>query len=165
MNVGEIVLVDANVIIECHDRSCWSAITVGFRVQTVEKCVEETQNGHFSRDPQKRIDESALRTSLNAVHKVTNAQRAAVALLDNSSLDDGERDLWAHALSRDDVWILCGPDRASMRFGYNQGKRNNLVSLGELLSKLGHTPSGSLRAHFERRWLDDVINKLVLGIF
>lgn len=164
MNAGDIVLVDANVIIECHTLGCWSALASSFRLHTVAKCVEETQTGHFSRDPHNRIEESNLRKSLDAVHDVTNVQRAVVALLDNSSLDDGERDLWAHALSRDDTWVICGPDRASMRFGYDQGQRDRLVSLGALLVKVGHKSSGQLRGHFQQRWLDEIISKLILGI-
>ncbi|MBO1329582.1 hypothetical protein OQ496_14220 [Acetobacter suratthaniensis] len=133
-------------------------------MQTVEKCIEETQNGHFSRDPLKRIDEPILRSSLNKIHTVTELQRAEVLLNGGAGLDDGERDLWAHALTRTDVWILCGPDTASMRFGYAVEKRDRLVSLESLLKKLGHTPSGALPDHYKQRWLDDTMSKLAIGI-
>ena len=51
----------------------------------------------------------------------------------------------------------------SMRFGYEQGQRNRLVSLGALLQGLGYSPKGRLRAHFEQNWLDEVVRKLILG--
>jgi len=112
-----------------------------------------------------RIDEQELRRSFKAVHPVSDEQLAEVLLKGGAALDAGERALWAHALSRtDETWILCGPDRASMRFGYQAGMRARLVSLGGLFEEIGHRPKEALRAHFEKRWLEDVLSKLVLGI-
>jgi hypothetical protein len=108
--------------------------------------------------------EQALRGQLNAIHAVSIGELAEVAIRGGNGLDPGERGLWAHALGRDDAWILCGPDRASMRFGYEQNQRERLVSLGGLLRRINFTPQRALRSHFEQAWLDDVMNKLVLGI-
>ena len=49
------------------------------------------------------------------------------------ALDLGERSLWAHALTRSDAWVLCGPDKASLRFGVRLGFRERLVALEWLL--------------------------------
>ena len=45
---------------------------------------------------------------------------------------DETQSLWAHARKRDDAWILCGPDRASLRCGVRLGFRERLVSLERL---------------------------------
>jgi hypothetical protein len=45
-------------------------------------------------------------------------------------LDESETSLWAHALTRTDDWVICGPDAASMRFGFDRRKRDHLISLG-----------------------------------
>jgi hypothetical protein len=164
MKAGDVVLVDTNVILECHGKGCWRPIAGAYRVQTVEKCVEETQTGKFSRPAEQQIDEQALRASLNAVHAVTDAELADVALRGGTGLDDGERALWGHALGRSDAWVLCGPDRASMKFGYDQNQRDRLVSLGGLLRTINTPSPRPLRSHFEQDWLDTVINKLILGI-
>ena len=38
-------LMDTNVIIEAHRTDSWRALTGGYRVESVEKCVIETQTG------------------------------------------------------------------------------------------------------------------------
>jgi hypothetical protein len=43
------------------------------------------------------------------VHSVTDAQRAEALIRGlGISLDPGELDLWARAITRRDAWILCG---------------------------------------------------------
>jgi hypothetical protein len=164
MKVGDVVLVDTNVIFEGHAKACWKAIAGAFKLQTVEKCIEETQTGTLASLPSDRINEGELRRSFDAIHQVSEEELADVALRNGGILDDGERALWAHALSRRDGWVLCGPDRASMRFGYEQKQRERLVSLGGMLNLINFQPPQRLKSHFEQEWLDGVIRKLVLGM-
>lgn len=163
MKPGDVVLVDTNVIIEGHLRSCWNALTGAYRVETVETCVVEAMTGRHDWNGTKPT-EAGLRGSFSAIYAVSRVGLAQVMLGGGSQLDEGERHLWAHALVRDDAWILCGPDRASMRFGYEQKQRDRLVSLGALLQTINYTSKAPLRPHFEQIWLDDVIRKLVLGL-
>lgn len=163
MKSGDIVLVDTNVIIEGHEQNWWTALTGGYRIQTVETCVVEAMTGSHNWN-QTRPTDDELRQSFDAIHAVSRNERAKVLLAGGALLDEGERDLWAHALAREDTWILCGPDRASMRFGYEQQQRDRLVSLGKLLDTIGYTPRNALRSHFEQAWLDEVIRKLVLDL-
>jgi hypothetical protein len=51
-----------------------------------------------------------------------------------------------------------------MRFGYEQGQRNRLISLGELLQVINFNPPVALRSHFERQWLEEFVRKLILNI-
>lgn len=163
MKAGDVVLVDTNIIIESHLRSCWNALTGAYQVETVETCVVEAMTGRHDWGGTKPT-EVDLRGSFSRIHDITRIGLAQVMLNGGSQLDEGEQHLWAHALIREDTWILCGPDRASMRFGYEQKQRDRLVSLGALLQMINHTPKAPLRAHFEQSWLDDVIRKLVLGL-
>jgi len=158
------VLVDTNVIIESHRVAAWQSLTGGYRVETVEECVAETQTGAQRRRPKRRIDETELRRSLSAVHSVSDVERAELALRKHDiALDIGEESLWAHALSRDDPWILCGPDRASLRCGIRLGFRERLVSLERLLTDAGHRPRVPLRPAYTRRWFQTALVELILA--
>ncbi len=120
------VLVDTNVILECFRVGAWRALAGGYGVETVEDCVTETQTGFQRRRPEQQIDAAhARRIARRRSIQVGDAERAAVAVRESmfSSLDVGERSLWAHALTRNDAWVLCGPDKASLRFGVRLGLR------------------------------------------
>src|SRR5262244_2311146 len=109
------VLVDTNVILECWRIGAWKALTGGYTVETVEDCVTETQTGYQRRRAEQRIELGELRRSLTRVHEVTREQLAAAIVGDETLafLDVGEQALWAHSLTRQDAWALCGPDKAS----------------------------------------------------
>lgn len=77
-------------------------------------------------------------------------------------LDIGERSLWAHALTRTDAWMLCGPDRASLRFGVRVGCRDRMLSLEGLLEAVGHRVKGGLPRQFTTQWLDTVLSELIV---
>lgn len=161
---GGPIFADANTIIEAHRVRCWGALASRFHLETVEKCFEETQTGAQNRRPEENIDPQPLRSSLRAVQPVSPVQLAEVDLRGGAILDAGERALWAHALTRADPWLVCGPDTASVKFGFEQGHRFRLVSLGELLSAIGHRPAIQLRRNYEKAWLDTVIHRLVMGL-
>jgi hypothetical protein len=158
------VLIDANAIIEAHRKGCWAALCGRFRVETVEQCFVETQTGFQKRRQEELIDPAALRAQLAAVHQVSKVELARVDLLGGPLLDEGEKALWAHAIARNDAWVLCGPDRASMRFGFELGFRDRLVSLGGMLNDIGHRPRVPLGAQYEKAWLDRLLNDLAMGL-
>jgi hypothetical protein len=157
------VLVDTNIILECWRVGVWRALTGGYRVETVEDCVIETQTGFQRRRQEQQIDNAALRVSLAAVQKVGDAERAAAIVRESmfSFLDLGEQSLWAHALSRKDDWVLCGPDKASMRFGVRLGLRERLVALEGLLQDVGYKASG-LRPAYTSVWLAKTLGEIVI---
>lgn len=99
------VLVDTNVIIESHRTACWPALTGGLRIETVEDCVTETQTGFQSRRPERSISSIELLSSLFAAHRVSDQDRAELAIRTQGiALDRGEESLWAHALTRENGW-------------------------------------------------------------
>ncbi len=123
----------------------------------------ETQTGFQRRRSEQQIDAHELRASLAAVHPVADCQRAELAVrIPDIALDMGEASLWAHALNRNDDWLLCGPDRASLRCGVRLGFRGRLVSLQGLLSDIGYRPESSLRSAYTRRWHDRTVGQLIL---
>jgi hypothetical protein len=160
---GGPVLVDTNIIIECHRAGHWGALAGGYRVETVEKCFEETLTGFQRRRPERQINPNKLVASLKAIHKVEDGERVAAAVRDSlfAALDAGEQHLWAHALARSDSWILCGPDRASLRFGVRCGLRDRLWSLERLLRDAGLKPR-NLRDAYTAKWLDKVLSDLMI---
>ena len=158
------MLVDTNTIIEAHRTRAWAALAGGWRVETVEDCVTETQTGFQRRRPEQSIAADELRASLAAVHAVTDRERAELALrVQGIALDLGEESLWAHALGRNDRWALCGPDKASLRCGVRLGFRERLVSLQELLDGVGHRPRIPLKRYYTKKWLDGTFGEFVLA--
>jgi hypothetical protein len=158
------VLVDTNVILEAYRIGAWKALSSGYAVETVEDCVTETQTGFQRRRREEQIDAGELRASLKGVHGVSDRQLAEVAIraLD-IALDVGERALWAHALTRTDGWLLCGPDKASLRAGIRFGYRDQLVSLERLLDEAGHRTKLNLGLAHTTRWLEQTLRELVLS--
>ena len=157
------VLLDTNVIVECYRVGAWRALAGGYHLETVEDCAAETQTGYQRRRPEQQIDPSDLRGSLAAIHSVAERERAELAVrVPDIALDRGEESLWAHALKRDDHWILCGPDKASLRLGVRLGFRDRLVALEQLLGDIGYRLGISLRGNYTRKWLAATCTELIL---
>ena len=161
---GASVLVDTNVIIESHRIGAWQALAGGYRIETVEDCVTETQTGFQLRRAEQSIALGELRASLAREHRVGNRERAELLIrIEEIALDRGEESLWAHALGRDDGWFLCGPDRASLRCGVRLGLRDRIVSLAALLEGVGHRPKMMPKRHYTRQWQERVLVEFVLA--
>ena len=158
------VLVDTNAILECHRTRTWPAFAGGYSVETTVTCVQETQTGFQLRSEEESINEEELRDSLKAIHAVGPHELAALAVrLPRVTLDAGEEELWAHTLTRNDDWIFCGPDRASLRAGFSLGFRDRLISLEELLSRINIKPSVPLLTQYKRRWHGETLTWLELN--
>ena len=156
------ILVDTNAIIEAHRVKGWPALVHNYHVETVEDCVMETQTGFQNRLPEQQIDVQALHAALTAVHSVGDKERTTLALKTQGIyLDLGEESLWAHALGRDNPWVLCGPDTASIRAGVRLGFHDRLVALESLFGDIGHKPKVPLRNAYTRKWLQKTLGKLI----
>lgn len=156
------VLVDTNVIIECWRVSAWKALCGGYAVETVGDCFVETQTGFQKRRPEEQIDSDVLAKTLKAVHAVQDIDHAEAVTRDPSIayLDPGERALWAHAIGRKDAWVLCGPDKASLRIGIRLGLRDRLASLERLLGDVGFKPKLGLKTPYTQKWLEQALAQL-----
>jgi hypothetical protein len=158
------LLVDTNVILECWRIGAWTALASGYSVETVEDCMIETQTGYQNRRTEQTVNEAALRASLaNPACKVTDAQRAMLALeAPEIQLDPGERSLWAHALTRTDAWMLCGPDKASLRFAVRVGFRDRIAALETLLEAVGYRPRVEFQRAYTAKWLAVTLSEMVV---
>jgi hypothetical protein len=156
------VLVDTNVIIEAWRVRGWKALAGYHRLETVGTVVMETQTGLQRRREVQRIDGAELKRTLSAILEVGERERAELAVrAPDILLDLGERDLWAHALQRRDAWVLCGPDKASLRLGVQLGLRERLVSLEGLWRQAGFT-ARNLRENFTAKWHERTMSALVV---
>jgi hypothetical protein len=158
------VLVDTNAILECFRVGGWRALAGGYGVETVEECMTETQTGYQRRRSEQQINGTELRASLVSVHTVGDPELARLAVsAPDIALDLGERYLWAHALTRGDAWVLCGPDKASLRFGVRLGFRERLVAPEGLLEAIGYRPRVGLRPAYTSKWLEKTLGELVIS--
>ncbi|WP_294392959.1 hypothetical protein [uncultured Sphingomonas sp.] len=149
------VLIDNNALSEALRVGAWNALSNGLMLETVEEVAGEALTGHLRREV---IDPIELRARV-AVQPVEDAARVALAVRTAVYLDPGERDLWAHALTRIDGWILCGPDRSSVRAAVELGLQDRLISLEALLDSVGFRPKSALRAAYSKAWLAQAINE------
>lgn len=149
------VLIDTNIIIEAWRADAWRALSGGYGLETAEDCITETQTGYQNRRPEQRIDQAVLLKGLRAVHAVSDTEMATALLRDSqiATLDTGEKALWAHAIARPDAWVLCGPDKASLRIGIRLGFRDRLIALERLLADTGFRPKTPLKGAYQSDWL------------
>jgi hypothetical protein len=150
-----VVLVDTNVVIEAVRTGCWAALTGALQVETVTACHTEALAGNRDRPGYVPVTEAHL-GRLARVHSVGAAERASLALAHAGAdgMDEGERDLFAHALARDDeVWVLCSPDKASVRAAVALGWGDRLRALATLAAHVGARPGSTFKSHFEEAWL------------
>jgi hypothetical protein len=159
-----VVLVDTNIILECWSIGAWRALTKGYKVETVEDCIIETQTGFQHRRAEQQVDRVELLASLAVPpHKVSEPEFAALwEKAPDIYLDQGERSLWAHALARNDAWVLCGPDGASLRLSVRLGLRERMIPLQELLDAVGYSVKGGLKKQFTSQWLSAKLSQLVV---
>src|SRR5262249_13231799 len=95
------VLIDTNVILECWRVNAWRAFSSGYKLETVEDCVIETQTGWQRRRREQKIDQALLEKGLAVVHRPGTKELAVPAVqAPDIVLDPGEHALWAHALTR-----------------------------------------------------------------
>jgi hypothetical protein len=163
MDQGSIILVDTCIIIEAVRTNCWKAICSHFVIESVEKCEEEARTGYGRRPGYVTIDETALRLGIKRAHQVTNHDRAqlAIALATAYSLDDGERDLLAHAYCRKDAFLIASADKAAVLATLDLGWRDRIISLEKIAKASGINPV--LKLQYCENWLSTVCTDWTLG--
>lgn len=156
------VLLDNCAISACVSAGAWNALAARYTLETVEEVEREATTGYQHRTI---IPPDQFRNQVQ-VHQVSVEERfdAQARHAGLAMLDDGERDLWIHALSREGGWILCGPDIASIKFGVLNGYKDRLISLEGLLGAIGHRPKHRLQEHQTTKWLNSQIAHIELEI-
>jgi hypothetical protein len=167
-NTKKVVLADTNVLLEAHRIGCLKTLCAQHLIVTVSKCIEETQTGFHLRPPEGTIPRESLQSALSQIAEVSKIEVATIELRlpTGPYLDDGEKHLLAHALTRTDSYLLCGPDRAMIRAAVKLNLSEKLVSLAQLAAEanVGTRQLKLLRENFGKRWLEDERAKAVLGI-
>ena len=154
---GDIVLIDANVIIHADKLKTWKAIASNFKLHTVEKVIEEAIRKPIGQAPIS-IAEPDLRSSFTVIYDVSDEEKMQW-IIDNPEIlalavDDGEADLLAylHTCGKGKVWFLCGPDVGSMKGLHKMGMLDQLVSLERLHQMCGISNKKQEQKQYTQKW-------------
>lgn len=163
-----VVLVDTNAIIEAVRTRTWNGLTGGMLIETVEECRDEAGRGDSTK-PSYVVVSAADLGRMHRVHAVTPTHRADYLLTDTDAagMDPGEQDLFAHALQRvksgDVVWVLCSPDKASIRAAVRLHWADQLRSLEALAAAVGARPKAPFKPHFQELFLSKYRTEYLLS--
>jgi len=163
--VTELFLFDTNAIIEAVRTGIWNAITGDLQIETVEEVRKECLREPGDSTGYVPVTRDAL-ARMSAMHPVSKSMRATLAVLEGAAaLDPGERDLFAFISSPEigEVWWVCSPDKASIRFTKTHKLLDNMISLEHVAGRVEARPSPTLRKQFTEAWLSERRTEALLG--
>lgn len=152
-----VVLLDNCAVNSAIKSGFWKVLVGGYRLETVDEVAREAGSFFRKRADMAELTESFRRVTQHPVDEV--ARRALVGAIAPLPMDAGERDLWAHAIGRQDRWILCGPDQGSLRAAIRLGLADRLVSLEALLDGVG-VKNARLSIEQTEKWLRATLSRL-----
>ena len=157
------ILLDTNIIIEAVRTGCWNGLRGHHELVTVEKCREEARSGAARKPGYVVVEDHHLNTGIQIV-SVTDTDRAHlfVECSEAMGLDQGEKDLWAHAYSRADDWSAACADQAAVRVAMQLGWGDRLISLEELVRSAGARTKKELKTHYTTRVLSNWRTRFML---
>jgi hypothetical protein len=161
---GALVYIDANAIAAAHAVKGWNALRKGFKLATVQECVDEATRPNQAGLTLTGKTAEALKAELE-VRPLDDVGRFRLRELLGTpvALDNGERDLIAAArLDPRRPWHLCGPDRATLRALHQLKLLDQMVALEEMLDMVG-VGTRNLTPNMTTRWLSEKRTKLALG--
>jgi hypothetical protein len=153
------VLMDNCAISGAIRAGVWTMLLGGYAMETVEEVAREAGTFFRKRDDHRELAEGFRKVQVHPVD--TAAQVELKVCISALPLDDGELDLWAHAIGREDSWILCGPDIASLRAAVRLGLADRIVSLEALLGGLGVT-GRKLTVEQTEKWLRATLGRIIV---
>lgn len=161
---GDIILLDTTAIIGAHKYKCWDAIVKCFRLETVDKCIEECGTGDTRRRDRVPIDVQNLAKQMT-VHHVEQSSLVVAALKSPrfSLVDPGEREILAHAFTKyraEDIWYVSSQDIGCVHAGNELGFLERFISFEEMTRALGL--GLSLKHNYTEKWLQDIRTKIKL---
>jgi len=169
---GSRVFVDTNVLLAAFPAGAWRRFAGAYRVETVEKCIEETQTGNPLTPGRVNIPFSELTGALAAIHVLPKHDLASFALKypKLQTLDDGERHLlaWlsAHEKPAPNVLWVTTADKAAIVACGALNWLDAIASFEKLLRDCGtpHEVLTRLGVQYQEAWLNAVRTKVRLGI-
>jgi hypothetical protein len=164
---GDVILIDTNVILECHRTKLWNNLSKSFNLCTVTTVIEETQTGYQNRSPEFEVNYKNLKESFNEIFEVTD-EDLAICLFEKPSimdLDPGERDLLIYASKHGkNCWLLSSPDKAAMRVANEFGWLDQIISLESLIDCANLTTSRPLKDNYTLKWHERISGQIRMGI-
>jgi len=149
------VLADTMVIIEAHRTNCWRLLVNNFKMDTVEKCVEECETGNQRIRNPVPVDITTLIRDLHprkvGLHELTSF---ILKYPEAQSLDPGEKELLTYAMTVSGAFYICSPDKMCMRVGHMLGIVDSFISLQELIMSACPGHNASLRYNYTKQWLE-----------
>lgn len=148
-NITDDHYVDTNVVIEASRTQSMEALAHNYPLVTVDKVIEECGTGSYD-----SVNIEALRAQVRA-HTVASEKRAKLrlALMGRVSLDPGEEELLAEAMTNPGAWKICSPDGALVRACHLLKCLDHVVSLESMLKAIGHVPKLALKFQYSEKWL------------
>lgn len=164
MTKGQRVLVDTVAIIEAYRLGCWQGLVQFYSIETVDTCVIECATGDKRRKGYVSIDQQELIHGIK-VHAVTGDMRVKLVTADSlaATLDPGEKDLLAFALTLPDVVLLCSPDKAAICSAHRLNLLERLVALQQMVVEAGMKRRGYKLQH-TAAWLASYKTQVLLGM-
>ena len=160
----DIIFLDTNVIIEAERSGILKTLTGYFKnLTTVEKCLQELDEGDKSDPEYIRVDTKFLAEKLS-IRSVSQRELAELLLKLNNeiALDTGEKELLAHINSHSlSLYFICSPDKACIRASDKLGLIDKVVSLEDLAESSGLNKAKLLH-HFSKQWLNKFKTDLLL---
>lgn len=161
---GNTILLDTTAIVEAHKCKCWNALVKCFRIETVDKCIEECGTGNTGRRDRVPIDVQNL-VKVITVHHVERHAFVAVALKSPrfSLLDPGEQEVLAYAYTGyapEVTWYISSQDGGCVRAGYELGLLDKFISFEEITQAVGLDLT--LKYNYTEKWLQDIRTKIQL---
>lgn len=166
------VFVDTNVLFEAFRVGAWNRFGGAYSVETVDKCVEETQAGDRSACGRIDVPLQQLKDGLAGIHAPSKKDRASCLLQCRrlQTLDAGEQDLLVWLLSHEDLseglLRVTTADKAAIVACSDLKCLDCVVSFEKLLRNCG-TPDellSRLSTQYQEAWLRGVKTKVRLGV-
>lgn len=155
------ILLDNNAIGCAVDLCVWNGLLGAYEGQLETVREVEIEAGTYFRSKNEATTLMATLSRL-VIHEVTQQELSDLAVRTQGiALDPGERDLLANAFGREPSWILCGPDKASIRALVKLDLAHKLISLEKLLQAAGLSTKG-LKENQTEVWLRRTIGDLTV---
>jgi len=166
------VFVDTNVLFEAFRVGAWNRFGGAYSVETVDKCVEETQTGDHSACGRIDVPLQQLKDGLTGVHVPSKKDRASCLLQCRrlQTLDAGEQDLLIWLLSHENLsegmLRVTTADKAAIVACGDLKCLDCVVSFEKLLRNCGASDEmlGRLSTQYQEAWLSSVKTKVRLGV-
>jgi hypothetical protein len=157
------LLVDSMIVIEAVRTGCWNAVSGQRKIVTVQECAEELRRGDALDSAYVAVTEKDL--ARMTVVAVARREAAAFRLSYRAAdgLDPGERDLLAHASTRNDDFQLCSCDKAAVVAAHALGWLDRVISLEAVVAGVGARPNPALKVQFTEARMTLWRTSLALG--